>query len=304
MRIFTLLFILMPLAASAQSSKDSLHRHVVKLSEQTYPRNANHVEYLNKAADYIKANFAKYSKRVVFQKYEIEKVLFKNVIASVGPDTGSRIIVGANYDVYGNTPGADANASGVAALIELARLFSKIKNLPYRIDLVAFTLGDCEGLSADKTGSYMHAKSLKDNNIPVLGMLSLHGIGFFTDVPHSQRYPMSYYKWLHGHRANFISLYLQMQGGFFPNQIRRMFKQYVKGIKVVSFKPVINFKKLSEGDQKNYWKMGYPAVKISNTNSYRNNYYHYDVDTYETLDYNRMAAVVNMIYETLMRYKQ
>jgi hypothetical protein len=153
-------------------------------------------------------------------------------------------------------------------------------------------------------GSFLHAKSLKDNNINILGMLSLHGIGFYTDVPHTQRYPYSFYKLLHGNRGNFISLYLEWEAGFFPNQIRRLFRQYAKGIKVVSFKPIRPLKNLSKGDQNNYAKMGFPTVKISNTNAYRNKYYHYDVDTYETLDYGKMSSVVNMIYETLMRYKQ
>lgn len=303
MRIFILLFMLIAVRSHAQAVKDSLRKHVVKLSELTYPRNAENMEYLNRAADYIKGNFSKYSKKVFFQKYEIEKVLFKNVIVSVGPDTGYRIIIRANYDVFGNTPGADANASGVAALIELTRLFSKIKNLPYRIDLVAFTLGENESLSAENMGSYMHAKSLKDNNVKVLGMISVQGIGFFTDVPHTQKYPFWYYKYMYGSSGNFISLYLQKQAGFFPNQIRRLFRQYVKGLKVVCFKPLFNLKKLAAGDQQNYWKMGYATVKISNTNSYRNKYYHKDVDTYETLDYSRMAKVVDMIYESLMRYK-
>lgn len=288
----------------AQSSKDSLRKHVVKLSEQAFPRNAENVEYLNRAADYIRANFLRSTQRVFFQKYEIERVLFKNVVASVGPDTGYRIIVGANYDVHGNTPGADANASGVAALIELTRLLSKIKNLPFRIDLVAFTLCDYDSLSAEKWGNYMHAKSLMENNIKVLGVLTLAGIGFFTDVPHTQRYTHSYLKWVYGHRGNFISLYLEKQAGFFPNQIRRYFKQYVKGLKIVCFKPLFSWNKFSEGIQAPYVKMGYPTVSISNTGPYRNKYYHYDVDTYETLDYQRMAAVVNMIYETLTRYKQ
>ena len=304
MRIFFLFPLLFSLTTYAQSSKDSLRKHVVKLSGQTFSRSAEHLDYLNRAADYIRDNFLRYSKRVLFQKYELEHVLFKNVIASVGPDTGMRIIVGANYDVAGDSPGADANASGVAGLIELSRLLSKIKNLPYRVDLIAYTLGDNNNVKAENRGSYMHAKSLKDFDIKVLGMLSLQGIGFFTDVPHSQQYPFLYYKWLHGNRGNFIGLYLQKPGGFFQGQIRRMFRQYVKGLKVIAFKPLIRLNKLSEGDHNSYAAMGYTTVKITNTNSFRNKYYHYDVDTYETLDYNRMSSVVNMIYETLIRYKQ
>ncbi len=301
---FTLLLLWISLTTVAQSSRDSLRKHVVKLSAQPFPRDKQHIEYLDRAADYIRDNLAKYTKRVVFQKFKIEDVLYKNVIASVGPDTGYRIIVGAHYDVWANTPGADANASGVAALLELNRLLSRIRNLPYRIDFVAYTLSDVQNVAMENTGSYMHAKSLKDFHIKVLGMLSLQGIGFYTDVPHTQQYPLRFYKYLHGHRGNFISIYSRRNNGFFPLQIKRMCKQYGSGMKVVSFNPLIPLKKLSKGDQNNYLAMGYPGVKISNTGSYRNKYVNYDVDTYETLDYSRMSQVVNMLYEILMRYKQ
>ena len=64
---------------------------------------------------------------------------FRNVIASFGPDTRERIVIGAHYDAYQELPGADDNASGVAGLIELAHLLGKT-SLPMRVELVAYTL--------------------------------------------------------------------------------------------------------------------------------------------------------------------
>lgn len=306
MRFFIFLLLISIQFSFAQSNQDSLHKHVVKLTELTYPRNSHHIEYLNKAADYIKFSFGNESKRVFFQKFEIEKVIFKNVIASFGPDTGRRIIIGANYDVYGNTPGADANASGVAGLLELGNLLSKINNLRYRIDLVAYALGDSdiESLKVENKGSFLHAKSLRENNIAILGMINLDAIGFFTDVKKTQKYPVFFYKIMYGSRANFISLYRRHSDGYFARQIKRLCVQYAGGIKVVGFNPIFCFRKMAEGDNQSYQQMDFATLKISNTKTYRNNYIHKDVDTYETLDYNRMTQVVNMIYNALIHFKE
>ena len=49
-------------------------------------------------------------------------------------------------------------------------------------------------------------------------------------------------------------------------------------------------------DHANYWEVGYPAVMITDTAFYRNPYYHTRSDTPETLDYRRMALVVEGVY--------
>lgn len=290
--------------AYSQANKDSLLNYVKYLSELNYPRNARHLQSLHQAAEYIKFHFEKNTNRVFSQRFEYNHSNFRNIIASVGPDTGARIIVGASYDVVGETPGADANASGIAALIELSRLLGKIKNLPYRIDFVAYTLGVNHIQEMQYSGSYIHAKSLKENNIKVLGMVNLYGVGYYSEQKKSQHYPSFTNRIFLSKKGNFISIYQYPQSGLFPNVFRNLCKQYAQNIKLVTFKPLVKKKKLSKGDQENYAKMGFSAVKISNTNQYRNSYLQTVEDTYKTLDYQRICAVVNMLNETLKRYKQ
>jgi hypothetical protein len=95
---------------------------VHKLSVELGPRDERHIENLDRVAEYIKDEFSQATPFVSEQEYGIQGNSYRNVIARFGPETGERIIVGAHYDAAGPLPGADDNASGVAALIELARL--------------------------------------------------------------------------------------------------------------------------------------------------------------------------------------
>ena len=49
-------------------------------------------------------------------------------------------------------------------------------------------------------------------------------------------------------------------------------------------------------DQRNYWERGWPAVMITDTAFLRNPHYHTSGDTADTLDYTRMARVVDGVF--------
>ncbi len=301
--IFVLFTILICKEVSAQSNRDSLYKHVSVLSQQYASPNTTHQLNLLKVSDYIKTNFEHYTPKVFSQRFDFGNNIYKNIIASIGPDTGYRIIVGASYDMVGNLPSADANASGVAGMIELVRTLSKIKNLPYRIDFIAFAKGVQYTSNIEQTGSYLHAKSLFENNVKVLGMINLNSIGYYSNNKKTQSYPMSYYKLLHGTKGNFISIYLKSQGGAFANVFRDFCKLYARNVRMIAFKPLSKMNTLARGDQESYQKFGYSSLKITNTAQYRNKNYLQSTDLPETLDYDKMCVVVNMVYESLKRFK-
>jgi hypothetical protein len=287
----------------AQSNKDSLRKYVVRLSTLPEARNAKNIASLNQVAATIHQKFETYSNRVFFQKFELNKTQYKNVICSFGPDTASRIIIGGHYDVFGEAPGADNNASGIAGILELARLLKQAeKNLKFRIDLIAYSLEEPPFANTKNMGSAIHAKSLKENNIPIIGMINLKGIGFFTEKPRSQKYPFLLQRVLYPNRGNFISILHNYGNGKFGSILKNLCNQYANGLPVKHFKPAIPFPVLNEGDHKNYFDLGIPALLISNTLSFRNKYYHYDTDTFETLDYVRMSKVIDMLFQAIMHY--
>ncbi|MDQ3101811.1 MAG: M28 family peptidase, partial [Bacteroidota bacterium] len=115
------------------------------------------------------------------------------------------LVIGAHYDVAGEQPGADDNASAVAGLLEVARMLFRTKpELDYRIDLVAYCLEEPPYFATKEMGSYVHAKSLKDAGTDVIGMISLEMIGYFSDEPGSQNFPSPELAELYPNTANFI----------------------------------------------------------------------------------------------------
>jgi len=128
-----------------------------------------------------------------------------------GPDSKDAVIVGAHYDAFGELPGADDNASGVAGLIELAHLLGRTK-LQTRVELVAFTLEepktrDGDGLfRSEYGGSAVHVRSLKERGISPRVFINLEMIGYFSDEDGSQSYPVGLFRSLYPSRGDFIGI--------------------------------------------------------------------------------------------------
>lgn len=144
---------------------------------------------LNQAADYIHTELAKLDCAVQEQVFQVEGDDYRNVIASFGPAEAERLIVGAHYDVWGEQPGADDNASAVAGLLETARLLHAQRPvLTRRIDFVAYSLEEPPFFATEHMGSAVHAQALHAAQVPVR-VLCYEMIGYFSDEPGSQRYP-------------------------------------------------------------------------------------------------------------------
>jgi hypothetical protein len=271
-----------------------LEQHVRMLSQTLAPRDASHIENLDGVAAYIRAELERRGGRVSEQPYKVEERLFRNVIASFGPEEGERIVVGAHYDVCDPLPGADDNASGVAGLIELAGLLGATAPA-MRVDLVAYTLEEPPYFATTAMGSYVHAEQLSKAGVAVRLMMSLEMIGYFTDAPDSQDYPASAMALLYPSVGNFITI----GGRFGEASIARAVKATMSSasdLPVYSFTAPRHAYGIDFSDHRNYWHFGYPAVIVSDTAFFRNRNYHTAADTADTLDYVRMAKVVQGVY--------
>ncbi|MBI5805315.1 M28 family peptidase [candidate division TA06 bacterium] len=260
-------------------------------------RNYANVKVLNQVAEYISRELAMAADTVCYQTYKANGVEYKNVIGTIGPKDAPRIIVGAHYDVAGNQPGADDNASGVAGLLELARLLSK-DTLKFRMDFVAYTLEEPPFFRTEYMGSYVHAKSLRDSNVQVKGMVCLEMIGYFSDAPGSQTYPLGLLKLFYGGKGDYITVVGKTGSGKFAKQLTKLMKKN-SIVKTRSFKGPVKLAGVDFSDHLNYWKLGFDAVMITNTAFYRNRNYHESTDALETLDIKRMTAVVDELYISL-----
>src|ERR1700710_2362392 len=124
-----------------QASKDRLYKDVEFLTSIQPPRNYQHPDSLENICYYLKKEFMLMGASPTEQTWMAEGTQYKNIIASYNTDKTKRLIIGAHYDVAGNQPGADDNASAVAGLLETARmLFTNKPALEYRIDFVAYCL--------------------------------------------------------------------------------------------------------------------------------------------------------------------
>lgn len=277
-------------------------KHLTALTQTPQFRNHKNVDQLNAIADYIQQTFRTYSDSTGFQEYKVDGKVYKNVIASFGTENKKRIIIGAHYDVCGDQQGADDNATGVTALLELARML-KGQKLNYRVDLVAYTLEEPPYFRTENMGSYIHAKYLKDNKIDVYGMASVEMIGYFKDEKGSQDFPIGILSWIYGDKGDFITLVKKLSGaGPFVGNFIDHFKN-ANQVKTETFPAPKFVGGVDYSDHLNYWKFDFPALMITDTSFFRNKNYHKPTDTLETLDIQRMTKVIDAIFLSIIHLK-
>jgi Zn-dependent M28 family amino/carboxypeptidase len=291
-------------------------QHVQRLSQTDYPRSFDFPQKLDAAASYIHQELAATGAKVTDQIMKVDEGQTRNIIARFGPSEGPLLVVGAHYDSSGDpiegakypsgfstkthTPGADDNASGVAGLLELARLLAN--NPPKRpVELVAYSYEELPYFGTRNMGSAWHARSLRSEAQRVQLMISLEMIGFFSEKSNSQNYPLPGMSFLYPDRGDYISVVGRVQDSFEARRIKALMAGAtnlpVRSMNGFAMIPGVDF-----SDHLNYWDEGIKALMITDTAFYRNDNYHQAGDTYDTLDYPRMAKVVQGVYAVIQGY--
>lgn len=258
------------------------------------PRDSDHAGKLELAAAYVADRLSESGGLVTSQPFTARGAEYRNVVARYGPAGGPVWVVGAHYDAFGSTgpmAGADDDASGVAGLIELGRLLGR-RAPAVRVELVAYANEEPPFFGSGDMGSAVHARSLTGRK--VRGMVCLEMIGYFTA---RQPWPAAVLRLLYPSRGDFIGV----AGRSKDARLARFLKSGIRGaggIRVFSFsapEPVAS----DASDHRNYWAHGVPAVMVTDTAYIRNPNYHTSFDTPDTLDYIRMARVVDGVANAL-----
>jgi hypothetical protein len=264
------------------------------------PRNHQNVSSLDRAADYIFKEFSRCTTRVEIQRYPVNDKEYKNVIASFGPIIGKRIVVGAHYDVCGDQPGADDNGTGVAAVLELARLFAGLKpKLKRRIDLVAYSLEEVPYFRGPYMGSAIHAASLAKAKVKIHVMISIDMIGYFSETRKPHQLVSSFIKpgtIIPGNTTGIL-------GKKGEEKITDAIKKHMtknSNIAVLALNLPLGTTGMDFSDHLNYWKHNYPAVMITNFMVCPNFNYHKPTDTIEKLNFEKIAEIVKGLYFALV----
>ena len=280
-----------PLTVEETHIRDRVSGHLQALAGRIGERNLWHYSALQAAADYIENTLVQLGYRPVDEPFESRGTPVRNIIAEKqGTSMAEEIIlVGAHYDSVIGSPGANDNGSGVAALLELARLLAD-QELPRTVRFVAFVNEEPPFFYSPEMGSLINARAARGRGDRIQAMLSLETIGHYSDRPGSQRYPFPL-SLFYPHTANFI--------GFVGNLgSRRLVHSAVQSFRRSSSFP-------SEGaaapawitgvgwsDHWSFWQAGYPAIMVTDTAFYRYAYYHTADDTPDKVDTERMARVV------------
>ena len=273
-----------------QTIEQQLRNHVQFLASSIGQRNSD--LSLEQALGYIKKTMKANGYESIEQPFEIGPQKFKNLECTLkgSNDSNEVLIVGAHYDSVVGSTGANDNGSGVAATLELARLFAK-KKFPLTVKFVFFTNEEPPYFRTREMGSYAYAQYCKEHNYKIKGLIVLETIGYYTDTPNSQKYPLGLDSG-YPTTGNFIA--------FVGNEDS---KKLVQGA-IASFRSGCKFPSeaiaapnwimgVDWSDQYWFWKEGVPAVMITDTALYRYRYYHTMQDTPDKLVYSSFARVVS-----------
>lgn len=271
-----------------------LRAHVHKLAVDFRPRDARHPERLDQVAAYLAGVLREAGGDVQEQVFQVEGRTYRNVRATFGPKAGARVVVGAHYDAYRDLPAADDNASGVAGLLELGRILGR-RPPQAPVELVAYTLEEPPHFGTPAMGSAHHARALQSEGTAVKAMISLEMIGYFSDVPGSQRYPLPGVGLAYPDRGDFAVVV----GRLGDMGLTRTVKGAMRGataLRIRSMNAPRWVPGIDYSDHFPYWDAGFPAVMITDGAFYRNRAYHTEGDTPDRLDYGRMAQVVQGVW--------
>jgi len=271
-----------------------LRTHVYELAGRIGQHNVFHPEALHAAEAYITQEWEQQGYAVRRQAYAEQDVECANLeVTCPGSRDSDIILIGAHYDSVLGSPGANDNGSGVAALLELSRLF---KDTAPEIGLrfVAFVNEEPPFFFWPNMGSMVYAKAARERGDPIRFMISLETIGYYQDFKGSQSYP-PLLKYFYPDTGNFIAFASNLRS-------KNVMRDCVQAFSAVTNFPVQSIATLATvpgvafSDHQSFWRHGYNAFMITDTANYRYPYYHTAQDTPDKLYYVPFTEVTHGLF--------
>ncbi len=265
---------------------------VKMLSDTIGPHSSLRYEELCKAAQYIEQRLANTSLQTNHQTYKIGDKEFKNLSFSKSGGKQEILLIGAHYDTVEDKPGADDNTSAVAVLLALANELSNYHN-QHTLYFVFFTLEEPPHFRTETMGSFLYAQMLRKNEANIKLMIGLEMLGFYSDEE-IQEYPTPLLSLLYPKEGNFIAVTSINK----HSEITKKFFNLVKKHNSFDTQILITPDTMLDvhlSDHESFWKFNYPALMVTDSAFYRNKNYHTYSDTYDTLDYKKMAKLTQAL---------
>ena len=285
--------------------ENNLQNHVKFLSQINRTSEIWQKQVVNYIMDELEKNWIN-KDNIKIQKYIINNREYQNIIVNFKKSESKKVnnkkyIIGWHYDAYWDLPWADDNASAIAGLLEISKVF-KNEILDREIDLVFYSTEEPPFFATENMWSFHHAKSI-ENKDDIELVIILEMIGYYSEEKNSQNFPVSFLKYFYPNEWNFIAIVSNLSNLWETRQVKKRFKTFLERnnlIKVESINAPSIINGVDFSDHRNYWQFDIPAIMITDTSFYRNKNYHTTHDTYEKLDYKKMKEVLDSTIVTIL----
>jgi hypothetical protein len=275
--------------------ESTLRDDVAYLSETIGPRNPSHYDALVLSADWIRSRWSAYGYEVLEQHFDVEGMDCENLEVEIrGRRAPSEIILlGAQYDSWPESPGANNNAGGVAVLMQVSEMLRGYE--PDRtIRLVAFTTQEPPYSKTEWQGSVHYARRSHDREEDIRVMMSMDAIGVYKQDAGTQTLPFPF-SLLYPDRGNFLAFIADLG-------TRARLVEATRGFNRASSFPLEAgavprwVKGASWSDHASFWDFGYPGIQITDTGAFRSAAHTTSDDTMEKMDFAALARVAVGMY--------
>jgi len=284
-----------PLTTSEEKLAERLRSDVEAIA--SVPHNVAHYEELENSAATIEAHLGALGYAVQRQFYTLScgtRVRNIHVVLAPSEPQGVRLptyVIGAHYDSPDDSPGANDNGTGVAALLKIARMLQSHQPKAHRLRLVFFVNEEAPYCKTPQMGSWQFASWLKDSGEEVRGMMALETLGYFSNEPGTQAFPFPF-NYVYENRGNFVAFVGLPRARALTRRAVRSFRRHtgfptIGGI-APGFIPGIDL-----SDHWSFNEFGFPALMVTDTAPFRNPYYHKPFDRPDTVDYAQLARITS-----------
>ena len=271
-----------------------LKQHVVAIA--SVPHNVKHYAALERAAQHIEGTLDGLGYAVNRQVFAVAGRPVRNIEAQRETQSAEApsLVVSAHYDSYDDAPGANDNGTGVAAVLELARLLRQWKPQRVRLRFVLFVNEEPPYYRTPDMGSWRYAKLLSERGENVHGMISLETLGAFSETPGSQKYPAPF-GLIFPSKADFIAFVGLTGSRRFLHEVMASFRRHTAFPSIGGAAPDALVPGIGWSDHWAFGSFGYPAIMVTDTALYRYAHYHLPSDTPDKVDYERLARITKGI---------
>jgi len=294
---------LQPLSSEEREVCNNIKQHISVLAEKIGERNIWKYDNLKASASYIEKAITEMGYEVKKQEYMVMGERVENLEWELTSERHPEeiILVGAHYDSASGSPGANDNASGVAAVLEIARLL-KTKTLSRTIRFITFVNEESPFFQTGKMGSRIYASRSRQRGEKIVAMFSLETIGYYSHEKGSQNYPFPL-SFFYPDTGNFIAFVGNVSSRSLVQEALEIFRSKTafpsEGIAAPGWFPGIGW-----SDNWSFWKEGYPAIMITDTAPFRYPYYHTQQDVPDNIEYEQMSRVAVGMSETVRALSQ